>query len=226
MSARHDGVPARRGSRRARAAVGFANASPTTTSRLMRSRATADHSSSGSSERFSSSTAVPPSSCGTIMPSQQPVPCMSGGPDMLTVALPRARNSCASAGRLATSAHPAAARPSAGRSSGRSRRSPASSTSRPSACRSCRRCRTCRSRRPAARCAPRARACAGASRRQPRARRACVPSGAAPSSTSTSSFSFGMRVRHARDAIARASSGRRAPRSPTLSSRYASSSSR
>ena len=50
----------------------------------MRSRSTADQSSTGSSERPSSSTAVPPSICGTIMPSQQPVPCMSGGPDMLT----------------------------------------------------------------------------------------------------------------------------------------------
>ena len=79
--------------------IGRANASPTITSRFTRSRDTVSHSSIGSRPRCASSAAVPPSMCGTIMPSQQPVPCMSGGPDIATVARPAACAERARSGR-------------------------------------------------------------------------------------------------------------------------------
>ena len=65
---------------------GLAKASPTMMICETRSRSIVSHTSSGLKPRFSSSTEVPPSMCGNIKPSQQPVPCMSGGPDIATTA--------------------------------------------------------------------------------------------------------------------------------------------
>ena len=40
---------------------------------------------------------MPPSRCGDIIPSQQPVPCISGGPDIATSGVPAStrRSACA-----------------------------------------------------------------------------------------------------------------------------------
>ena len=65
---------------------GLAKASPTITIWAIWLRSTASQTSSGLNPRLSSKTEVPPSMCGNIKPNQQPVPCISGGPDMATTA--------------------------------------------------------------------------------------------------------------------------------------------